>query len=257
MSPRPFNELVAIFPDLGELGTLPEAQAYNIPSVIAGQLSTAHSSYSTQLQAAIQFWTGNNKKILPFMDDEDRLGNTAAFNKLLAARSKWLSDSGHSQTPDIDGRNYANLVKHHADQLRLTSHRLPFGSNLIFRGEAIDSLRVGIDYAVGRRIPYPLPRSFTIEPEFIPLHFAWKQWNCLAEQGVSPAALILEVELHSDQDTPLLWASEAPPTHGRSDMRWQKEIITGAGLEIEIVSCDLITGASVPLYRAKAIEIRT
>ncbi len=256
MALRPYSTLISLFPILGKDGAYPEGKAAPLPFSLTDGLHATQIGYNSSLSAAIKFWTENNDRIVPFMAKEDRLGALDAICAVVSNRHAWLTARGFGGTADIHALEWARRVKQSADQLRLARYPLSTSVTNIYRGEAIEAAMMATTYSPGQIITWALPKACTINPDVVPLHFAWKQCNPAFTTLGSPTGILLDISLDPTGNTALLWAGWVSPSSGRADMRWQQEVIVHPDFRFKVISCVPVAGAAGPLYQVRARQVR-
>ncbi|EJL22926.1 hypothetical protein [Novosphingobium sp. AP12] len=259
MALRPFSTLTNLFPNLGPSGASAEAKVLGAPPYLATALVAEVAGYSPELKNAISFWTENNGKIVPFMSDEDRRGALDAFCTEFKTRRDYYKAQTNLTTSTASleaiALRFAKKVKLSSDQLRQPRHSFSTPPAHIYRGEAIELRSVHATYRVGQIVTWDLPKSCTLNDNFVPLHFAWKQYHQNFRKVSMPAGILLEIELDPTKAASLLWAGWVTAPNPLYDMRWQQEIIVLPQFRFEVLSCMIVHTAGGPLYEVKAREI--
>lgn len=241
MAPRTFEDLVAIFPELGREGAREECRQSPLPQYLKASTDAAESGYDPALCEALDAWVRNNAKLVPYLADCVKLGEDGARRAFVVRRGKELEGIFESEGDLAEAvSSFVDLYEKHTRQILAGFENpcFPGRGHVIARGFALPEEAFKTYWAVGKTIRFDIPTAFTLNTNLVPLHFAWKQFTQGKPVGDPGgfAAVILEVEIQSHDDCPLLWTSFFEAALPGMDFRWQQEVITPPNFEISIKS---------------------
>ncbi|TFZ57127.1 hypothetical protein E4V01_15935 [Methylorubrum sp. Q1] len=261
MALRTFQELIDLYPDLGPLGCREEARNCGPDPAVAPLLKQAADGYGHDLLEALEYWTRNNDRVVFFLVDRNENGDKVAKSNLMSARLLKLRNiiSLYGDSIAVDEAEKAasacvETVSRHAD-LILQSFNSPLFPQMavsVYRGTAIYRDELNAKFAPGCLIRHGLPLACTLNRDFVPLHFAWKRRNKLAdrEPGRPIASIILEIRPQAGIECPMLWSGHFKQQLAGADFRWQQEVLIPPNLSIKVETCDPMSNAELFHVRA-------
>lgn len=257
MASRSFSELIALFPNLGHQGTWPEGKGCEVDPSLRPILDHVAAGYDGALRKAIAFWVANNENILPFMAERAEAGEPAAMATCARRHAAKVVRSGLApQEADAVGNGYGRIVKGHADRLMAAVGAPLFPDREVYlhRGEAMLLTEFEERWHPGATLTRPLPLACTLNPDLVPLHFAWKRYDRVRVEfpGEPIASIILRIRIAATPESPLIWAGFVPGSQPETDYRWQQEILAPPGFRITVESHDRMPGATADLYQVEA-----
>lgn len=125
----------------------------------------------------------------------------------------------------------------------------------VHRGGALPLADFHKCFAPGRSVTWDGLVACTISPDFVPLFFAHKSWDCLGG-GSGVAAFLLDVELATVRSPTLAWTGDLRGGVAGNTYRWQAEVVTSPGFAFRVREVlPLTDGTSAAVFRVKAIEV--
>lgn len=257
MTSRSFSTLVGLFPDLGVHGAWHEGKDREVDPSLRPMLDRAEAGYDDRLRLAIAFWVTNNEKILPYMLERNNLGGAAAMAACVERHAAKLICAGiEHKEADAFAVAYGRTVEGHADRLMadVGAPLFPNQEVFLYRGTAVRLSEFEALWAPGRTITFPVPLACTLNPDFAPLHFAWKRQKLVrAEFPNEPVvSIVLRIKIGAAPANPLIWAGFVHHQQPEQDYRWQQEILTPPGFRFTVTSHRLMPAASANLYCVEA-----
>ncbi len=252
-APRSFEDLVAMFPALGAEGARAEAHAQM-------NAATSHYEYlddvfgTDSMIAVLRCWSANNTAMMEMA--EGRLTKTDEAVRQDAIEKRLALARGFGQL----GTGVAANVERSVDaQLSALEEMARSGQrfsqiSMIHRGAAVRTDLFDGRFKDGATVRWEHMTACTLNPDSVPIHFAWKQRKDLLATAVAGNVTSFLLNLRLDEPVPLVWASAVPGKDDNSTFRWQAEVITPPGFEFEVTSVKLLK--SGPPDRLVVVEAR-
>ncbi|KQT77466.1 hypothetical protein ASG51_22430 [Methylobacterium sp. Leaf465] len=257
MTPRSFQTLVGLFPNLGPDGAWYDGQHCELDPTLRLILDRAAAGYDDALRHAIEFWVVNNERIVPFMAERISLGETYALANCVQRHTDRLVCAGIEQAKAAAcAQSYGRIVKGHADRLTagVGEPLFPNQEVILYRGWAVRLSEFATGWDSGAMFSCPVPLACTLNPDIVPLHFAWKRQNLVRDSfpGEPVAAIILQIRIEAEHASRLIWAGFMPHKEPKQDHRWQQEILAPPNFRFTVTSHLPVPGASAHLNWVEA-----
>ena len=232
-----FEELVADLPQRSD-GASPSGHAAfkQLRPQLLQHLDDAAAARAPEVTTALSFWTRNNDHIRAI----ERLTTRAelsdhfdeAYPELVLQfpnagdKDRWLDRKiAEAQGP-------STILKETWPQAPLLK------PGVLGRGGVMPTIDFDVMFKVDEPVTWPAPAAMTVEADFVPLHFVWKNWTYHSKRGARSqdlTAYVLRIEDEDDIGVRGHWVARIdPPSPRDPNFEWQAEIVTAPGLRFEV-----------------------